>query len=232
MALKKLPQRPAWGKILAAALVLVTLAALWRYTPVSQFITAERLAAWARVVRATRWAPLALVLAYTPAAFLMFPRPLLTLLGVIAFGPWLGMTCATAGILGAALATYYAGRFFRYETVRRFAGAKLDRATKVLRGHGVLSIFAANMTPVPPFVVQGIVAGAIRINVWHYTLGSLLGLLPGVLLSGVFGHQLAALLEDPSQISPWLVVAAVLAFAAVLYATRRWLAQQSQPTVP
>src|SRR5437016_2813465 len=77
MALKKLPQRPAWGKIVAAALVLVALAALWRYTPVSQFLTAERLVAWARVVRATRWAPLALVLAYTPAAFLMFPRPLL-----------------------------------------------------------------------------------------------------------------------------------------------------------
>jgi len=218
-------RHPAWGKILAAAAVLVVLGVLWRFTPVSEFITAERIVAWARSVRETKWAPLVLVLAYTPAAFLMFPRPLLTLVGVIAFGPWLGMAYATAGILTAALATYYAGRIFSRETVHRFAGAKFERASKVLQRHGVLSIFAANMTPVPPFVVQGIVAGAIRINVWHYTIGSVLGLLPGVLLSGIFGHQLAALLEDPSQISLWLVAAAVLVFAAGLYATRRWLSR-------
>ena len=45
------PQRPAWGKIAAAALVLAALAAVWRFTPLAEYVTAERISGWARVVR-------------------------------------------------------------------------------------------------------------------------------------------------------------------------------------
>ena len=39
----------------------------------------------------------------------MFPRPLITLFAVIAFGPWLGFVYSMTGILLAALVTYYVG---------------------------------------------------------------------------------------------------------------------------
>src|SRR5688572_28578170 len=83
-------RRPAWGKLIVAALALAALAAAWRYTPLSEYITGQRLSGWARAMRETPWAPMALVIAYTPAAFVMFPRPVLTLIAVIAFGPWPG----------------------------------------------------------------------------------------------------------------------------------------------
>lgn len=219
-------RRPAWGKILTAALVVAGLAAAWRYTPLKDLVTAENVAAWARVVRELEWAPIAVMLAYTPAAFVMFPRPLVTLFAVIAFGPWLGFAYSMIGILGAALATYYAGRVLRPETVQRLAGEKLDDVTKALRRHGLLAMLAVRIVPAAPFAVEGIVAGAVRIKVSDYALGTLLGMAPGVLATTVFGDQIATALEDPSKINYWVVGAVVIAFVAMTYFVKRWFSRQ------
>lgn len=217
---------PAWGKILTAALVVAALAAAWRYTPLNEFITGERVIGWARAVREYRWAPLLVMMAYTPAAFVMFPRPLLTLLTVIAFGPWLGFAYSMSGIVLAALATYYAGRALRPETVKRLAGDKLDHVTKALRRHGLLAMFAVRIVPAAPFAVEGIVAGAVRIKVSDYALGTVMGMAPGVLATTVFGDQLATALEDPSKINYWLVGGVLIAFIVLTYFVRRWFQRQ------
>ena len=49
-------------------------------------------------------------------------RPLLTLITVVAFGPWLGFAYSMLGIMIAALATYYTGRALPRDTVKRIAG--------------------------------------------------------------------------------------------------------------
>ncbi len=173
-------------------------------------------------MREVWWAPIALVLAYTPAAALMIPRPVLTLFAVIAFGVWLGLAYAAAGIMAAALATYYAGRVMPEQKMRRLAGAGLDPAVKVLRKHAVLAMFVLNQVPVPPFAVQGLIAGGIRVNVWRYGLGSLLGVAPALVAWTVFGDQLTRALEDPSKISWWLVALAIAMLAVFTYFVRRW----------
>ncbi|TAK83438.1 MAG: DedA family protein [Betaproteobacteria bacterium] len=220
-------RRPAWGKIAFLLLGAALLAAAWRYTPLAELISRERVAAAARVARHTSWAPLAIVLAYTPAAVFMFPRPVITLLAVVAFGPWVGIAYGAAGIMLAALATYCAGLLMRYETVRRIAGDKLDAVTEVLRRHGVIGIFALNMVPTPPFAVQGVIAGAARMKLWHYALGTALGMAPALLAWTVFGEQIARVLEEPSRMSVWLMAAALLALAALTYGVRRWFARHA-----
>ena len=167
-----------------------------------------------------------MILVYTPAAFVLFPRPLLTLFAVVAFGPWLGFAYSAVGILLAALATYYAGRVLRRDTVVRLAGKKADKASKVLRRHGVLSIFAANMVPVPPFVVQNMIAGAVRIPLWDYTLGSVLGMLPGLLAATVFGNQIVRWLEDPAGMNYWIIGGVIVVFAAFTYFVGRWASKR------
>src|SRR5690348_3613326 len=123
---RKLPDRPVlrplkrsrWIKLAAAALLIAALAAAWRFTRLSQLITPANVTDTARALRATWWAPLALVLAYTPAEFLMFPRAVLTLFGSVAFGAWLGAGYGLAGIFIASLATYFAGHMLPDGTVR------------------------------------------------------------------------------------------------------------------
>jgi phospholipase D1/2 len=221
-------RRPPWYKIALFTLVLAGLAAAWRYTPLKEVITSENITAWARVVRELWWAPVALVVAYTPAAVLMVPRPVLTLFAVLAFGVWLGLAYATAGVMAAALATYYAGRVMPEKKVRRLAGEALAPAVKVLRKHGVLAIFALNQVPVPPFAVQGLIAGGIRVNVWHYALGSFLGLVPTLAAWTVFGDQIARALEEPSDISWWAIAAVIAVLAAFTYFVRRWFVEAAE----
>jgi len=206
--------------------VVLALALAWRYTPLNEFLSRENVREWARAARETPWAPLAVILAYTPAALFMLPRPFLTLLTIIAFGRWLGAGYSGAGIMLAAMATYYAGRLMRRETVMRLAGGELDEAGKVLREHGILAVFVSNQLPVPPFAVQGLIAGAIRIPAWQYAVGSFLGMAPGLLAATVFAGELRAALEDPSSISWWVIALVVVVFAAFIWGVRRWFAKR------
>lgn len=219
-------RRPAWGKIIVALAVTAALAAAWRYTPLREAITPDRIVGWADAVRGAAWAPFAVVLSYTPAAVVMFPRPLLTLLTVIAFGPWLGFAYGMAGIMLAALATYYAGRVLRPDTVKRLTGDGMENMTKKLRRNGLLAVLAIRLVPAAPFGIEGVMAGALRIKVWHYAAGTFLGMAPGVLATSVFGNEIASALKDPSQINWWLVGGVVIAFAAMTYFVRRWFAER------
>jgi uncharacterized membrane protein YdjX (TVP38/TMEM64 family) len=218
--------RAAWGKIAMFLLVCVALAAAWRYTPLSELVTAQQINEWARDARGIPWAPVVVILAYIPTAFLMFPRPLLTLLTVVAFGPWLGFAYGMTGIVVSALATYYAGRVLKRETVKRLAGRHYEQASRALRRHGLLAMTAMRIVPAAPFAVEGILAGAMRVKLWHFTLGTVLGVLPGVLATSVFGHQIAAALEDPSRINWWIVGGVLLAFAGLIWFLKRQLASK------
>jgi phospholipase D1/2 len=224
---KRSRKRPAWGKILLITLILAALGAAWRYTPLAEFLTLERINRFARVVRETRWAPIVLVIAYTPAAVLMFPRVLLTLLAIVAFGLWAGIGYAAAGILLAAICLYYAGRVMRYDVVRRLAGDKLEPVRRVLRNHGIMAIFALNMVPAPPFAVQGAIAGACRVPIWHYVLGSILGMAPGLLAWTAFGGQIVRAMRDPSEIHWWVVAVVIALFSFFTWLVRRWFARHS-----
>jgi uncharacterized membrane protein YdjX (TVP38/TMEM64 family) len=217
---------PAWGQIGLIVLGTAALAAAWRFTPLAEFLTPSEVREWSQAARRTPWAPLVLVFAYIPAAIVMFPRPLLTLVAVVAFGPWLGFGYSTVGIVAAALATYAVGRFMRYETIRKTVGDRLDAVKKVLDRHGILSVFAVNMSPTPPFVLQGIIAGAIRVRLFDYIAGTVLSVIPGMIAWSIFGTQINAALSDPEEVSYWLIGGAVVLLVAVAFATRRWITKK------
>jgi phospholipase D1/2 len=215
--------RPAWGKIVALAVVFFVLFLSWRYTPLAEIITADNVMAWARRMRRIEWAPFAVIAIYTPAAFLMFPRPLITLFAVLAFGPRQGFAIAITGIIGSALATYFVGRALPEKTLHRLAGRYLERTTRAVRRRGLMSVFAVSVAPVAPFPVVGMVAGAARIKLWHYILGTVLGMVPGTLATTVFANEIEAALENPARINYWIVAAVLAVLIALVVVVRRWM---------
>ena len=212
-----------WLKAFAGVLACVGLLALWRYTPLAALASPERIIGWAEDFASRPWAPLAVLAAYTPASFTLFPRPLITLFAVVAFGPWLGAGYALAGILVAATANYFVGSLMGRDTVRRIAGARLNRLSEMLRSKGLLAMTAVRLVPLAPFAVVGLVAGAIRIRLAHFAGGTALGMLPGAMVTTIFGDQLAAGLIDPSRINYALIAVVAAVFVAGVFAVRRWL---------
>ena len=224
------PRRPAWGKLAIIAIAIASLFALWRYTPLAEIATVDNTLDLARRVGDTPWSPLIVLAVYTPAAFVMFPRPLITLFAVIAYGPWLGFGTAMAGILVSAVCTYYTGGALPENTLRKLAGDKFERAMGALRGRGFAASFAVSIAPVAPFPVIGMVAGAAAISLWQYLAGMALGMLPGTLATTVFADQLKNALEDPSKINYWIVIGVIAVFVALMLGVRRWLLNvQGQP---
>jgi phospholipase D1/2 len=217
------PRSPAWGKIAAFALACLALTALWKYTPLATFLDGNHLTGWARRAGDEWWLPILTILLYTPVAFTLFPRPLLTLFAVIAFGPLVGFVYAMLGIELSAWVTFVLGKKMNRNTVRRIAGTKLNGILHVLRRRGLLAMTALRLVPIAPFLVEGVVAGAARVKMSDFLIGTALGMLPGTLTSTVFGNQLEVWLEDPSQINYWLIALVLLALGVATWLVRRWL---------
>jgi phospholipase D1/2 len=215
--------RVAWLKIAGIVALIGALAAAWRFTPLADWFAPERITAWAHSFADEPLAVAVVILAFIPSAVIMFPRPLITLFAVVAFGPWLGFTYSIVGILLSALLTYIAGIRFDRTTVRKLSGPKLERIIHVLRERGLIAMTALRLVPLAPFAIEGVIAGALRLNLFDFMMGTFLGMLPGVLAATVFGDQLEAALRDPREVNVWLIATIVIALVVASLWVRRWL---------
>ena len=215
-------QKPAGESSPASSSRSSRLMALWRFTPLREVATAEAAIRWAKAFGEQPWAPFALMAAYTPACLVMFPRPLITLAAVIAFGPWLGFFYSLTGICVSSAVTWKMGRHMRRDTVRRLAGPKLDRMVEVLKKHGLLAMTLLRLVPLAPFAVESIVAGAIRMKLWHVVVGTAIGLLPGTLTTTIFGDAIETAVSGSGQVNWWIVGGALALLAAGAWAVKRW----------
>jgi len=221
-------EKPAWAQLAVMALVVVGLTALWRWTPAGHTIGADTILAWAKDFGGRWWAPFVVMAAYTPACLVMFPRPLITLAAVIAFGPVAGFLYSLVGICVSAVVTYFVGRRMRRDTVRRLAGPKLDRMIDVLKKYGLLAMTLLRLVPIAPFAVESIVAGAIHMKLRDVVLGTAIGLLPGTLATTIFGDAIETALTGAGQVNWWLVGGAVGLLAGGIVAVKRWFTSMSR----
>jgi phosphatidylserine/phosphatidylglycerophosphate/cardiolipin synthase-like enzyme/uncharacterized membrane protein YdjX (TVP38/TMEM64 family) len=213
------------GGVLFAAIVL---ALVWTHTPLADVVTRDNAAALADRFADYWWAPLAIVATYTPASFIMFPRWLITMTAVLAFGPYKGFVYAMTGVLVAAIATFLPGRFIGKDRVRRYAGPRLKRIARFMEQRGLLAVTAVRLVPIAPFPVVNLTMGALRVRLSHFLLGTFIGMLPGMLAATVLSDQLAAALEQPARVNGWLIAAAILTLATLCFFGQRLMRRSPQ----
>ena len=214
-----------------AILVAIALALVWRYTPLADVVTAKSVIAFAGSFADYWWAPLAFVLSYTPATLVMFPRWLITLAAVAIFGPWAAFAYAQLGVVLAALCGYAMGKLVSLDTVRHMAGPRIHRLTRLLRRRGLVAVTLVRLVPIAPFIVVNVVMGAMRIRLHHYVIGTVIGMLPGLLATTVLGDQLTAAIFEPTRANLWIAAIAALALATIAFAGQRWLRHLTQRVV-
>ena len=199
-------------KVIAAGLVIVGLALVWEYVPLAKPAAVRE--AFASLA-GNRFAPFAVVGVFVAGGFVMFPVTVLVAATAAAFGPWFGFGYAVTGALVSALATYAVGAAIGKKTLRDFLGPRLNRVRQRVAKRGVIAVAAVRMVPIAPFTVVNLVAGASGISMFDFFVGTLLGMLPGLILISAVGHQIALILTAPTAGGIALLAGAVAAWIAL-----------------
>jgi phospholipase D1/2 len=208
-------------KISAVILVLLALAAAWRWTALSQWVSLETLTTLADNLKGSPFLPFAVLGAYIVGGLIMVPITIMIGATAIIFPAHLGVMYALAGCLLNSLVTYLIGAGIGRRTVRKLAGSRLNRLSRKLARQGILTVAVVRNIPVAPFAVVNMVAGASHIRLKDFLLGTALGMLPGIVAITVFADRVVAALKHPD----WANIAVAAGIALVL-ALGGWLTQK------
>ncbi len=198
---------------LACALVVLGIALAWRYTPLSALVTADNVRAVLRGVRGEPWAILIVVLVFVLAGAIVFPLNILILTTAAVFGPWLGILYGGAGTVCSGLVMFLIGSRLGREALYRMLGERWRHGLEGVRKRGLLAVVTLRLLPIAPFTLVNLAAGASGIRFVDFLVGTLIGMLPGLVLLSVMGDRIIRVLAEPSA---WDIAILVLCVAALI----------------
>ena len=205
--------------IVGSLLLLFGLAATWRWTPLSEWISLHQLTEWGLSIKKNPLFPVGLLGAYIAGGLLMIPVTLLVGTTALLFSPLHAFLYALSGCLLSALVTYSAGFRLAKNTVRRLAGRKLNRLSKKLARRGIVTVVIVRNLPLAPFTIVNIVAGASHIRLRDYLLGTALGMAPGIAAITLFANRLLQAIREPG----WSNVGVAVGIAIALIIGGWWI---------
>jgi phospholipase D1/2 len=200
---------------------LLALTAAWHWTPLHEYAEPRAVARALLGMTHSAWLPVLIVTVYVLSNAVMFPNTVLCFATILALGSHPGFLYATVGSLVAALAAYAFGRRYGAGPLRSFENQGVERMSRALRQGSILQVTLLRLLPLAPFSIVNLMAGAARVRFIPFTVGTLLGMLPGNLLFTAFGRQLRQLIANPT---PWEVaglVAVTVAASAVFWYLHR-----------
>ncbi|MFO7911697.1 MAG: VTT domain-containing protein [Desulfotignum sp.] len=209
-------------KLTGVLVILIGLAAAWRWSPLAQWVTTENMAAWAGVIRSHPMSFVIVMAVYAAGGFLMVPVTLLVGVTAMVYDPVWAVLYALSGCLLSALSTFLAGAVAGKQMVRKVAGKKLNQISRQMAKKGILTVAVIRNIPVAPFTVINLIAGASHIRLKDYLLGTALGMLPGILAVTIFADRLLHTITHPDLINA-LIAAGV---AAALVAGNLWVTKR------
>ena len=182
--------------VAVAAIALIILA--WRYTQLSELTNPGALQEFLAGIGDNPWTPLVVVAIFVIAGCVGFPVTVLIAGTAVTFGAWPGLAYAAAGAMASAVVTYVIGSWAGTEALRRLIGPRLNRVRRVIARRGILAVMSIRLVPIAPFTLVNLVAGALRVPMLDYVVGTALGLAPGLVAMSLLGGQVFEILSDPS----------------------------------
>jgi phosphatidylserine/phosphatidylglycerophosphate/cardiolipin synthase-like enzyme/uncharacterized membrane protein YdjX (TVP38/TMEM64 family) len=196
------PQRGQWRRgpllaLLLIALIISGLAALWTMTPLSALADVKH---WEGLLTNIRgpWEGGAVILVFVLAGLVAFPIVVLIAGTTAIFGVWPGIVYAGLGAMASALATYGLGWWLGRRRLRRYFGPGVNRIQRSLEGRGVITVTTIRLIPAAPYTLVNLAAGALHVPPLEYTLGTALGLAPGLVVMSMLGGTIVGILNHPT----------------------------------
>jgi phosphatidylserine/phosphatidylglycerophosphate/cardiolipin synthase-like enzyme/uncharacterized membrane protein YdjX (TVP38/TMEM64 family) len=224
-------QKPAYRHMLKVSLLLLAvagLAAVWRWTPLSDWLnidTAKTAAGW---IKQSDFTPLLVPLAYVIGGLVALPVTLMIIATVAVFGPWAGAGYALVGAELSALASFGVGHLLGPGAVSRIAGNRINRLNCALSERGMLTVITLRIVPVAPFSVINFIAGVSDIRFRDFAIGSFIGMLPGVIAIAFLTDRIVASLREPSATSILILIGAIVLVILSITGLRYWLKRRRE----
>jgi phosphatidylserine/phosphatidylglycerophosphate/cardiolipin synthase-like enzyme/uncharacterized membrane protein YdjX (TVP38/TMEM64 family) len=168
---------------------LIIIALLWSLTPLGDWLNQETIENWFRAIENPVWSHILYVVIFTILAVVGIPVTVLIGGVGILFGPFSGSLLAMSASVASAVVSYFIGQITGKNFIRKFAGEKINSISKQLAKRGIWTIIVVRIVPLAPYAVINMLAGASHIRLRDYVLGTIIGMLPGiVLITSFFGH--------------------------------------------
>lgn len=211
---------------LICVLVLLGIALAWRYTPLSGLVTADNVRAVLKAVRGEPWAIAVVVLVFVLAGAIVFPLNILILTTAAVFGPWLGILYGGAGTVSSGLVMFLIGSRLGREALYRMLGERWRHGLESVRKRGLLAVVTFRLLPIAPFTLVNLAAGASGIRFVDFLVGTLIGMLPGLVLLSVMGDRIIRILSEPSAGDIAILVLCVAALIGLAVAAQAVLSRR------
>ena len=209
------------GKLAVALGAIVALTMMWHLTPLSSLVDPSEMQGIMADLADSTWAPLLVLGAYLGGGLIAFPLIVLIAATAAAFGPILGFAYGLIGSIASAVLMYAVGAWLGRRALQSLFSPRLNRIREAIDDRGVAAIAAIRLVPVAPFTVVNLLAGACQIRLADYVLGTILGLLPGLMLMSALGYQVFRFMAEPSLIDFLLVAGGAVVWVAVVVIAQR-----------
>ncbi|MDX1484545.1 MAG: VTT domain-containing protein [Alphaproteobacteria bacterium] len=191
------PSPTRWSRVLALALAALVVVGLWRFTALADLTHPEELVEWLRQFSAHGAMPFILLTVFVIGGTIGFPVTVLIAVTAMMMSPGTAFLIAVTGSILSAWVGFRIGHVINAGWLRQRVGTRFNRVNRALAAQGITSVAVLRMLPIAPFTLINLAAGASRIRTFDFLVGSALGMVPGIALLVLLGHQLSKLLSDP-----------------------------------
>src|ERR1700722_11326957 len=142
------------------------------------------------VIKGGAWGPVVYMLLYAVGPPFLVPGAVMTIAGGLAFGTkWGSVYSLIGGDVGAVVA-FAAGRFLGKSFVEQIVGERFHAMLQRIAKHGFQIILYLRFVPVIPYNALNLLAGASPITFYDYFWATMIGMIPGTILSAFLGDAL------------------------------------------
>ena len=188
-------QRVTVSRLLPLAIIIGGLVAVFAFG-LDDYVSFEKLKEHRDALMAWKdslglWAPLLFTVAYAAMVAFSIPGGLpATIAGGFLFGLYVASITVTLGATLGAVAIFLATRTALGEPLRQKAGPAIRRMQDGFKRNALSYMLILRLVPVFPFWLINLVPAFLGVPLWIYTFGTLIGIIPGVVVYASLGAGL------------------------------------------
>lgn len=163
------------------------------------------------------------VAAFLLAQIALIPLEVIVVLSAIMLGGVTGGIVALAGACIAAVTGYLAGRVIGTARLASWMSRRAYRSARQLGARGIMGVAVLRMTSIASAGSVSLICGAAKTPFASYLMGSILGLLPAIIVLSAVGSLIRSALVSPAWSHAFFAAAGLLGVCVLAFAVRSLL---------